>query len=298
MSKKGSADFFYILSDAFRSLRENIGTTILTSFTLAFSLAIFSLFVFVIMNLNGVVEGWSEKTQLVVYMKDSQALQVESSKAAVGKVPGVRSVEFVSKEEALERLTEELKGHEGILDGLDANPLPASFEVSVQEEFNQPDRIAEVAGRIKALGWVEDVQYSMEWVEKLSAFVRFAQLSAIVIGVFLGAATLFIMSNTIRLAVYARKDEIEIMKLVGASDMYVKAPFVLEGLIQGFFGGLLALCVLALGRYALLGSVPSYLRFAVELPFGGPVFLAALIGGGMLMGVAGSLISMNRFLKV
>lgn len=298
MSKKGSADIFYILTDAFRSLRENIGTTILTAFTLAFSLAIFSLFVFVIMNLNGVVEGWGEKTQLIVYMKDAQALQVESAGQALGAVPGVKSTEFVSKEAALGRLRQELKGHEGILDGLDANPLPASFEVKVHEEFNQPERIAEVAGRIKALGWVEEVQYSREWVEKLSAFVRFAQLSAVVIGVFLGAATLFIMSNTIRLAVYARKDEIEIMKLVGASDMYVKAPFILEGLIQGFFGGILAMCVLALGRYFVLGSIPAYLRFAVELPFGGALFLAALIGSGMLMGVAGSLISMNRFLKV
>jgi cell division transport system permease protein len=80
--------------------------------------------------------------------------------------------------------------------------------------------------------------------------------------------------------------------------MYVKAPFVLEGLLQGFFGGLLALCVLAIGRYAVLGEIPAYLRFAVEMPFSTPVFLAFLIGAGMLMGVAGSLISMNRFLKV
>lgn len=298
MSKKGSADFFYILTDAFRSLRENTGTTILTSFTLAFSLAIFSLFIFVIMNLNGVVESWGGRTQLIVYMNDSNEAQVESARRSLAAVPGVRSVEFVSREKALERLREELKGHEGILEGLGSNPLPASFEAGVHDEFKAPERVAEVAGRIASLEWVEDVQYSKEWVEKLSAFVRFVQLAAIVIGVFLGAATLFIISNTIRLAVYARKDEIEIMKLVGASDMYMKAPFVLEGLIQGFFGGLLAMCVLALGRYAVLSSVPSYLRFAVELPFGAGLFLAALVCGGMLMGVAGSLISMNRFLKV
>ncbi|CAG1066803.1 Cell division protein FtsX [uncultured bacterium] len=298
MSKKGSADLVYILGDAFRSLRENVGTTILTSFTLAFSLAIFSLFVFVITNLNAVVEGWGERTQMIVYVKDASVAQADALKQAVLKVPGVKSAEYVSKEKALAELKEELKGHESILDGVDANPLPASFEVRVADEFNQPERIAEVAGRIKALEWAEDVQYSREWVEKLSSFIRFIQFAAIAVGVFLGAATLFIISNTIRLAVYARKDEIEIMKLVGASDMYVKAPFVLEGLLQGFFGGLLALCVLALGRYAVLGEIPAYLRFAVEMPFSTPVFLAFLIGAGMLMGVAGSLISMNRFLKV
>jgi cell division transport system permease protein len=298
MSKKGSADLVYILGDAIRSLRENVGTTILTSFTLAFSLAIFSLFVFVITNLNAVVEGWGERTQMIVYVKDASVAQADSIKQSLIKISGVKSAEYVSKEKALAELKEELKGHESILDGVDANPLPASFEVRVEDEFNQPERIAEVAGRIKALEWAEDVQYSREWVEKLSSFIRFIQLAAIAVGVFLGAATLFIISNTIRLAVYARKDEIEIMKLVGASDMYVKAPFVLEGLLQGFFGGLLALCVLALGRYAVLSEIPAYLRFAVEMPFSTPVFLAFLIGAGMLMGVAGSLISMNRFLKV
>lgn len=298
MGKKGSADLVYIFSDALRSLRENVGTTILTSFTLAFSLAIFSLFIFVITNLNGVVEGWGERTQMIVYVKDASVGQADSIKDALLKVPGVKSAEFISKEKALAELKDELKGHEGILDGVDANPLPASFEVRVHEEFNQPERVEEVAGRIKALDWAEEVQYSREWVEKLSSFIRFIQLSAVVIGVFLGAATLFIISNTIRLAVYARREEIEIMKLVGASDMYVKVPFILEGLIQGLFGGLLAMCVLAAGRYALLSEIPPYLQFAVEMPFGTVLFMAILASGGMLMGVAGSLISMNRFLKV
>lgn len=298
MSKSGSADLVYIIGDALRSLRENAGTTVLTSFTLAFSLAIFSLFIFVITNLNGVVEGWGEKTQLIVYVKDASVGQADSIRQALAAIPGVKSAEFVSKEKALAQLKEELKGHEGILDGVDANPLPASFEVRVREEFKQPEQIAGIAGSIKALDWAEEVQYSREWVEKLSAFIRFIQLAAAATGIFLGAATLFIISNTIRLGVYARKDEIEIMKLVGASDMYVKAPFVLEGLLQGLFGGLLAMFILALGRYAVLSEIPSYLRFAVEMPFSTALFLAFLTGAGMLMGVAGSLISMNRFLKV
>lgn len=298
MSKTGSADIVYILGDAVRSLRENVGTTILTSFTLAFSLAIFSLFIFVITNLNGVVEGWGERTQIIAYVKDSSLGSIDAIKQSISRTPGVRAAEFVSKEKALEQLKEELKDHKGILEGVGSNPLPASFEIRVTEEFNQPEKIEAVADGIKAQDWAEDVQYSREWVEKLSAFIRFIQLAAIVIGVFLGAATLFIISNTIRLAVYARRDEIEIMKLVGASDMYVKVPFVLEGLLQGLFGGLLAMAILAAGRYAVINEVPAYLRFAVELPFSTVVFMAFLAGAGMLMGVAGSLISMNRFLKV
>lgn len=298
MSKSGAADIVYILGDAVRSLRENVGTTVLTSVTLAFSLAIFSLFIFVITNLNGVVEGWGDKTQIIAYVKDSSLGSLEAVRRSVASVKGVKSFEFVSKEKALEELRAELKDHGGILEGVGANPLPASFEIRVADEFREPEKIASVAAAVRALDWAEDVQYSREWVEKLASFVRFIQLAAVAMGVFLGAATLFIISNTIRLAVYARRDEIEIMKLVGASDMYVKVPFVLEGLIQGLLGGLLALGVLAAARYAVMGEVPAYLRFAVEMPFPAAPFTAFLVGAGMLMGVAGSLISMNRFLKV
>ncbi|OGP14287.1 MAG: hypothetical protein A2054_02305 [Deltaproteobacteria bacterium GWA2_55_10] len=297
MRKSGSADFVYIISDALSSLKESKGTTALTSLTLGFSLAIFSLFVFVISNLNGVMEGWGEKTQIVVYVKDNVS-SAEAMKDSIMKVAGVRGAEFVSKEKALSELKGALKGYEGILEGVDANPLPASFEIKVLEENNSPEGIAKVVGELKARDWAEDVQYSREWVEKLASFIKFMKIAAIGVGVFLGAATLFIMSNTIRLAVYARRSEIEIMKLVGASDMYVRAPFVIEGAVQGLFGGILAFAILAAGRAAIIGQVPSYLAFALEMPFPVPVFLLALIMAGVVMGVAGSLISMNRFLDV
>ena len=295
MRKSGSADFVYIISDALSSLKESKGTTALTSLTLGFSLAIFSLFVFVISNLNGVMEGWGEKTQIVVYVKDNVS-SAEAMKDSIMKVAGVRGAEFVSKEKALSELKGALKGYEGILEGVDANPLPASFEIKVLEENNSPEGIAKVVGELKARDWAEDVQYSREGVEKLASFIKFMKIAAIGVGVFLGAATLFIMSNTIRLAVYARRSEIEIMKLVGASDMYVRAPFVIEGAVQGLFGGILAFAILAAGRAAIIGQVPSSLAFALEMPFPVPVFLLALIMAGVVMGVAGSRISMIKVL--
>ena len=297
MRKSGSADFVYIVQDALSSLRESKGTMVLTSLTLGFSLAIFSLFVFVISNLNGVMEGWGEKTQIIVYVKDTAA-SAEAMKESIMKVAGVKAAEFVSKEKALSELKSALKGHEGILEGVDANPLPASFEIKVLEGHNSPEGISKVVEELKSRDWADDVQYSREWVEKLASFIKFAKVAAAGVGVFLGAATLFIISNTIRLAVYARRSEIEIMKLVGASDMYVRAPFVIEGAIQGLVGGLLAMGLLAAGRYVLIGQVPPYLAFALEMPFPVPVFTLALILAGVLMGVAGSLVSMNRFLDV
>ncbi|HBG45376.1 MAG TPA: hypothetical protein DDW94_00140 [Deltaproteobacteria bacterium] len=298
MSKAGSADILYIVTDAIGSLKENKVTTALTSLTLAFSLAIFSLFVFIITNLNGVIEGWGEKTQVIAYVKDAGTVAPDVLRNRILEIPGVSVVEFVSKEKALDEIRAELKGYEGILEGVDSNPLPASFEIKVKDEFNDPARLASVVGVLKAQEWVDEVQYSSEWVEKLASLVRFVKMAAVIIGAFIALATLFIISNTIRLAVYARSAEIEIMKLVGASDMYVKAPFVIEGMLQGLLGGLLAMGALAAGRAVLIGHVPAYLRFALEMPFPAPLFLLALVLSGMAMGVAGSLVSMNRFLKV
>lgn len=298
MAGTGSANIFYVVSDALSSLRENKGTTVLTSFTLGFSLAIFSLFAFVITNLNAVVKSWGDRTQVIAYVKNDPGSSPEAMKERILRMEGVMSADFTSKEKALNELRLELKGHEGILEGVDSNPLPASFEIRVHDEYIEPARLESVVKGIEAEAWVEEVQYSKEWAEKLASFLRFVKLVAAVTGAFLAAATLFIISNTIRLAVYARKDEIEIMKLVGASDMYVKAPFVIEGVVQGVLGGLLAMGILATGRAAIMGQVPAYLRFALEMPYPVPVFMVVLAASGIVMGVVGSLISMNRFLKV
>ncbi|MBI5902278.1 MAG: FtsX-like permease family protein, partial [Deltaproteobacteria bacterium] len=150
---------------------------------------------------------------------------------------------------------------------------------------------------LKRLPWVDEVQYSREWVEKFASLIRFMELAALVIGVFLAAATVFIVSNTVRLAVYARREEIEIMRLIGASDTYVKVPFFMEGVMQGVVGGLISFAVLAVGRYLILDNVPQYFRFALDVPFPAPAVFSVLALSGVLMGVAGSLVTVGRFLK-
>lgn len=293
-SLKG-ANLFYIFSDAVRSIRENLATTVLTALTLGFSLSIFAVFVFVFFNLRSVINSWGDRTQIVAYVKDSP--DAATMRAAVMRVPGVSSAEFVSKDKALSELKAELKGHEAILEGVDENPLPASFEIRVNGSYKNPAELTNVAERLKTLPWVEDVQYSREWVEKLSAFFRFIELAAAFIGVFLAAATIFIISNTIRLTVYARREEIEIMSLVGASDSFIRVPFFIEGVLQGLIGGLLALVILAGGRLILLSKIPPYFSFVVSSPISTPLLALILIATGIFMGVAGCLISTGRFLK-
>lgn len=295
-----ASNFFYMFSDALRSIRSNLATAVLTAVTLAFSLAIFAFFLIVFMNLNLMAKDLGDRTLIVAYLKDSAlALDgIDKLKSDAMRIPGVSSVEFVSKEKALSELKKELKGHEGALEGVDANPLPASFEIKLRDSYKNPDEIKSAVEKLKSMNWVEDIQYSQEWVEKFSAFLRFMEIGAFIIGVFLAAATLFIMSNTIRLTVYARKDEIEIMKLVGASDMFIKVPFFIEGVLQGLSGGLLAFIILAGGYMALASKIPAYLAFAVQPPMASALLLLLLILSGVVMGVVGTLISMGRFLRV
>lgn len=297
MSMKAS-NMMYVLSDALRSIRANLITTIFTSLTLGFSLAIFALFLFVFINANAAIKSFGDRTRIIAYVKDNQAVDPEVLRKELLKIPGVGSAEYVSKDRALKELKDELKGHESILEGVDANPLPASFEIKLSDSFRDPSLISSAAQRLKALNWVEDIQWNREWVEKFSAFLRFIELAALIIGVFLGAATIFIISNTIRLTVYARKDEIEIMRLVGASTLFVKVPFFMEGALQGFLGGVLALLMLWAGQYLLLSNVPAYFRFVADVPFPAYVVFGFLVAAGVVMGVAGSLISMGKFLKV
>lgn len=291
------AYLLYVLADAARSVRENLATTVFTSVTLGFSLAIFSLFLIVFVNLNGVMERWGERSNVVVYL-DGASSEAPGKKAGeLSAIEGVREVRFISREDALAELKKELKGHEGVLEGLDANPLPASFEVGLEEAALSGGGVEKVVRSIRSLEWVDEVQYSREWVEKFSAFVGFIQLSALMVGVFLAVATVFIISNTIRLTVYARRDEIEIMKLVGASNAFVKAPFFVEGMVQGALGGALAMGILFLGRALLAARIPPYLDFTLEVPLSPVAMLFWLVVSGVVMGTVGSLVSMARFLK-
>ncbi|MBI5971168.1 MAG: ABC transporter permease [Deltaproteobacteria bacterium] len=298
MKKRGfTSGVVYLAADALRSMRANAASCALTAVTLGFSLAIFFLFLFIFINLESAVNKWGDKTHIVVYIKDTALKDgVERLRDSARFIPGVKTVEYVSKEKALEELKAELKGHEEIIAGVDVNPLPASFDIRVSPAYTDAQGVASVVGTLKAMSWASDVQYSREWVEKFSAFLRFIELAATAVGVFIAAATVFIISNTIRLTVWARRDEIEVMRLVGATDAYIKIPFFIEGVIQGFIGGVFALGVLTAGRYILLGRMPGYLDFALSLPLDFPELLAALAASGMLMGATASIISTTRFL--
>jgi len=294
----GGANIKFFISDALGAIRENLATTMLTSVTLAFSLAICAFFFIVFMNMGTIFSTWGNGTYIVAYIKDPlRSGNVAGFQKQIMRIKGVSRSRYVSKSNAMAELKKGLKGHAGILEEMDKKILPASFEVSLKAEFRKPEKMLSVVKRIKSLPWVDEVQYSQEWAQKFYSVFRFFELTAVVIGAVLGAAAVFVITNTIRLTVYARREEIEVLRLVGASDNFIAMPFLIEGIIEGAAGGMLAFglvfVVLALLRY----NMPDYLAFILDMPI--PFYVLFLLTTviGTLTGAVGSIISTGRFLK-
>jgi cell division transport system permease protein len=208
---------------------------------------------------------------------------------------------LVSKEEALARLREGLKDQAGLLEDLRDNPLPPSFEIELKEAHKNPEDLKAFIGEIKKITASADVDSGQEWLQRFSAFIGMLKLVGLCIGSLLLLATVCIISNTIKLTIYSRREEIEIMKLVGATNLSIRIPFFLEGITQGLLASLLAIGILYGGYKALVHKLlmdyslflgPMQLTF---LPFS---LMAALVLLGIALGIFGCAFSMGRFLKV
>ncbi len=292
-----SLDYFF--RSAFRGIRENLFVTILSVVTITVSLLTLSVFFFLYLNLRASAARWGGDVQVVAYLEGSvSADEVNHLSEMISRLPGVSAVKYVSMQDALARFRHDLGGQSGILDGLTYNPLPASFEIHLREGGRNPEQVREVAARVAELSSIEEVQYGEEWLAQYATFLKLLQVVAAVIGAFLLLGSVLIVSNTIRLAVYARREEMEILSLVGASSAFVRTPFLIEGVAQGFLGAVLAVSILYAGYRHLLSRIEDSLLLSV----GGfePIFLPvpallALLGIGAAVGLFGSALSVRRF---
>lgn len=295
-------ELFYFLFRTMRNIREEwaLNLRIVTGFALM--LVVLGVFAMLSRNLEVLLTRWGEELQITAYL-DPALEESERVKMAelIEKLPEVERTTYTSEALAMRRFRQDLGGLSGILDGLEGNPLPPSIEVRVPPEHRTAGEIAELAKQVGLMEGVRDVQYGQEWVERYRIFLELVSAlgaGLAVILIFVGWSSI---SNLIMLTVYARKDEIEILKLVGATDRFVRTPFLLEGLVQGLVASLLALGLL----YALHASV--FVHFARSLTgfFGAfePVFLgstqiALLVGGSLALGLVASFVATGRHLEV
>lgn len=288
----------YFIREVIHSLRRNNWMSVASIGTVAVSLFIFGMFLMLVMNMNKMVDAMESQVQIMVYLEDdfsrddARELEVD-----LKKMQGVEKVTFVPKEEAMEKFKERLGDQKTLLDALDeTNPLPDSFEVMVV----QPEMVKTAAENIEKFEGVNSAKYGQDVMEHLFDITRLIRIFGFALMMVLALATLFIISNTIRLTVFARRKEIAIMKYVGATDWFIRWPFVLEGIVMGFLGSLIASVVLRFTYSGITAKIYDTLAFfplIPEEPFLNYVTMIVVIGG-MIMGAIGSTVSIKRFLKV
>ena len=288
----------YFIKEVYTSFKRNIWMTLASIFTVVLSLFILGFFSIVILNLNKMADTLESQVQISVYLKDDLSQEeIDETKETLSKIEGLQDIKFTTREEAMENFKERLDDQQFLLDALDdTNPLPDSFSLTV----TSPQQVKTIADTAAALDSVESASYSQDIINHLFNLTHLIRLIGVALIILLTGAAIFIISNTIRLTVFARRKEIAIMKYVGATDWFIRWPFLLEGICLGFIGGGLATIFLYIVYNQVTQEIYEAMAFfplIPQHPFIDYISLAILVAG-IIIGALGSTISLKRFLKV
>ena len=289
----------FFIQETLKYVRKNRFVYGVATGTTAGSLVILGAFLLMFSNLNAWMMRWGHTFSMTVYLQDDiSEFKRDKVDSFIRGLPGAEITRYISKKQAMADLKNALGTDSVLLNQLSRNPLPASYEVKFEgegEDFEK--KLQKIRESLQKLDGVEEVQFSHEWLKRLDPLLRYMAMAGIFIGIVLCLGVLFILTNTIKLAIYARKEEIEIQKLVGASDWFVKKPFVFEGVAIGAAGGTGSVLILFLG-YLIFATKKIHFLGLMTLDF---VFLPVeyiflLLFIGIALGVVSSLIAVARFI--
>ena len=281
-----------------RGAAERPAVFLLAVATMSAGLLVLGAYLLVVANLRGVLARAGADLRLVAFTELHAPANDERVAALAERMraqEGVGEVVYVAPAQALERLRADLGSDAGVLEGLERNPLPGSFEISPPADVRDPARLRALAAKLEALPGVTEVRWGEPWVEGYAKVVRIAEWVGVGLGAFLLMVLGAIVSSTVRLSLHARADEIQIQRLVGAGGWFVRLPFCLEGALQGMLAAVLALVVLRAAFAAglpLLGDALSWVLGGRPAVFFGSLESAALIGLGVALGLGGALASL------
>ena len=290
------------LISGFRTTLSNIlnnkQTFLLSVATITIAISILGLFLLLFFNLNGLLSSWNRQVQLIVYLDDDiTASQKDILEVIISKNKQVESTIEISRETAWAEFQSNISDNLKPLLSLEFNPLPASYKVGFRRTDNRLSNIRELSIILETQQGVESIEYGQEWISRLEKFLIFSKIFLFAIGGLLSLGLILIISNTIRLSIYSRQDEIELMLLIGATPRFVKIPFLLEGMIQGLAGSVLALFLISAIHFYLKDEFQSSIgSMGMDLQFIAVPFLFGLIGLSVMVGLMASYISTFQFL--
>ena len=289
----------YFIVDALKSIKRNITVSFAAMLTVLVTFFVLGTFTLVGLNFNKTIEDVADKIEIKVYLQDDiKLVNQREVEIKLAEQEGVKAVTYESKDEAFTKLKKDLEGNSGMLEGysLENNPLASSYIVTLEDASYAGD----VSKAVEDMTGVESITNQQELIEKISNVVDFVQILGIVLFfVFIGVS-IFLIMNTIKLAVYSRRREVGIMKFVGATDWFIRWPFVIEGMIIGAVGSLLATAILYFIYRGVFGFIASNLLIAnlVPVSFVLTTLLGGFLLGGIVVGAIGSIAALSKFLVV
>ncbi len=284
---------------AIKDILENRFLTAVSVITIALSIMIAAAFALFFMNAGNVLSSWQKGIRMMVYLKpDTSEAGRLDTKYKLQSISGVQEARFIPKTEAMEKLRTQMETHSALLENLKENPLPDAFEVYFQPTARNSEALSFLAERITGLATVEEVEYGQQWIQRFTNIIHLFRLAGYGIGGLFFMATVFIVANTIRLVLYSRRDEIEIMRLVGATDRFIKIPFYLQGMIQVGVGTLVGLLVLFIGYISLTTHFSHNVSTVlISIRFFSQGICVLILLGGIGVGWLGCWVSLKQFMK-
>ena len=284
---------------AIQDIRDHRFLNSVTIITIAISILIVSSFALFFVNANDIINSWKKGIKIMVYLKpDTPEIKISELISKIQHMDGIRDVRFISKNEAFQELKKQMKRQPSLFENLKENPLPDAFEIRLKISFQNQEKVEILATRLESFPQIDEVEYGQRWLGQFTNFFNLFRLTGYAMGGLFFIATLLIVANTIRLVLYSRRDEVEIMRLVGATDSFIKAPFYIQGLIQGAFGGIIGLAVLFVGFLLLSSSMERGISpglFAIRFLSTGA--FCGIILSSTFVGWIGCYLSLKQFLK-
>jgi len=287
----------FYFREALLSFRRSTLMSMATILSITTILIIIGMFLLISINSSLFLKNLESQLEIVVFLVDKiSEAELNNLKSNITSIEGIKEVKFVSKEEAYQRLLKDLGEQKDILSAIELNPLPASFEIQIED----PKMIEQIANQIAKFEKVEEVEYGRETVERLLNFTYLFRRAGILVLALLIFASILIVSNIIKITVYARRNEIEIMSLAGATAWFIKWPFIIEGFLQGFISSVLSIIILYNFYFFSINKVHQaipFLPLVVDIIDLLPIGIAiALLGS--LVGILGSMFSVGKYLDV
>jgi len=284
---------------ALRDIGKNRFVNAVSIITIALSVIITCSFILFFINTSDILTLWKKGVRIMAYLyKDVPAEKIPEIHKKISGLYGVEDVRFISKEEAFDVLKQQMKRQSSLLENLKENPLTNSFEIRMIASSQTWEKIENLASRIQSIPQIEEVEYGQRWLARFSYIINLFKLSGYVLGILFSVASIFIVANTVRLVLYSRRDEIEIMRLVGASDRFIKVPFYIEGVILGALGGVIGLIVLFITFVSITSNMDqSITSGAFHIRFFSYGVILIILISSMFVGWLGCFLSLKHIIK-